>query len=92
MIVILHYHIKLLVPHITIFRAQEKSSIANLSSNRSIVINKADKGNNIIIQNTADYIKEIYLQLHNAKYYRVNLNSREREMSDVPMVKAIHVT
>jgi len=49
--------------------AEEKLALKSLSSNPNITIKPADKGNAIVILNTADYILEAETQLANTKYY-----------------------
>ena len=46
------------------------TALTNLRENKSIVIKKADKGSNVVIQNVDDYIKEGLRQLGDEKFYR----------------------
>ena len=48
---------------------QQKISLNNLVDDTDIVIKKADKGSNIVLQNKSDYIKECMQQLGNKKFY-----------------------
>ena len=48
---------------------QERSAINVLRNNKAIVINVADKGNNVVIQNKCDYISEILNQLNSHNHY-----------------------
>ena len=48
---------------------EERQALKSLRSNRDIVINVADKGSNVVIQNTSDYKMEIYRQLHCSHHY-----------------------
>ena len=48
---------------------EERQALKSLRSNRDIVINVADKGSNVVIQNTSDYKTEIYRQLHCSHHY-----------------------
>jgi hypothetical protein len=48
----------------------EYQAITSLKNDNSIVIKKADKGSNIVIQNTDDYITEGIRQLSNDKFYK----------------------
>ena len=47
----------------------ERLAINSLRDNRSIVINVADKGSNVVVQSTVDYKTEIYRQLQMAQHY-----------------------
>ena len=53
---------------------QERIALRNLTNNNQIVINKADKGSTVVIQNKTDYIKEALKHLCDPKVYR-KLNS-----------------
>ena len=44
--------------------------MTKLRENRNIVIKKADKGSNVVIQNRNDYIKEGLRQLGENQFYR----------------------
>ena len=48
---------------------EERQALKLLRSNRDIVINVADKGSNVVVQNTSDYKTEIYRQLHCSQHY-----------------------
>jgi len=48
---------------------EERHALKSLRNNRDIVINVADKGSNVVIQNTSDYKTEIYRQLHCSHHY-----------------------
>ena len=61
--------------------AQYKA-MTKLRENRNIVIKKADKGSNVVIQNRTDYIKEGLRQLGKYQFYRkviMNLTSEHRK-------------
>ena len=45
-------------------------ALTDLKENKSIVIKKADKGSNVVIQNVDNYITEGLRQLRNEKFYR----------------------
>ena len=47
----------------------------SLQRNHNIVIKKADKGSNVVIQNRTDYIKEGLKQLSDLKFYRLQEES-----------------
>ena len=47
----------------------QQTALRNLSDVEDIIIKKADKGSNIVIQNRNDYISECLSQLQNIKYY-----------------------
>lgn len=49
---------------------KEKEALKNLSKDREIIIQKADKGGAIVIQNTRDYIKQCMADLGNEKFYK----------------------
>ena len=52
--------------------------LTNLRENKSIVIKKADKGSNVVIQNVDDYIEEGLRQLGDEKFYkRLDYDSTE---------------
>jgi len=48
---------------------QERTAINVLRNNKALVINVADKGNNVVIQNKCDYISEILNQLNSNDHY-----------------------
>ena len=45
-------------------------ALLNLELNERIVIKKADKGSNVVIQDRSDYIKECLSQLNDTKFYQ----------------------
>ena len=47
----------------------EKDAVSTLAQDNEIVINPADKGQVVVIQNTTDYIAEAKSQLNDRKYY-----------------------
>ena len=62
--------------------AQYKA-MTRLKENNSIVIKKADKGSNVVIQNVTDYVQEVLRQLQDPAFYmKVNsdLTEKYREM------------
>ena len=69
----------LLSPKLQTFRRNlTKAEIAAKSSlqhNHDIVIKKADKGSNVVIQNKTDYINEGLKQLSDRKFYRLQEES-----------------
>ena len=46
-------------------------ALTDLKENKSIMIKKADKGSNVVIQNVDDYIKEGLRQLGDEKFYKM---------------------
>ena len=50
--------------------AEEKRSIKDLFSDKTITIKPADKGGAVVIQNTTDYINEAKRQLSNRNFYK----------------------
>ncbi|CAJ0931098.1 unnamed protein product [Ranitomeya imitator] len=48
----------------------EKQALDSLRKNKSITIKPADKGGAIVVQNTTDYISEIYRQLSDGTTYK----------------------
>ena len=49
--------------------SKQYKAIESLHINDKIVIKKADKGSNIVIQNLEDYVKEGLRQLQDSKFY-----------------------
>ncbi len=62
--------IKCRSPKINNITREEKHALTELTSNKQIVIKKADKGSAIVIQNTVDYIRESEKLLNVAEHYR----------------------
>ena len=50
---------------------REFKALFRLADNNDIIIKKADKGSNIVIQNKSDYIEEGNIQLLDTKFYKV---------------------
>ena len=50
--------------------AQFKAIMTRLKENNSIIIKKADKGSNVVIQNRSDYIEEGLSQLQETSFYK----------------------
>ena len=48
----------------------ERTALKNLASNRQIIIKPADKGSNVVILNTNDYIHEAFRQLSDTNFYQ----------------------
>ena len=48
----------------------ERTALKNLVSNRQIIIKPADKGSNVVILNTNDYIHEAFRQLSDTNFYQ----------------------
>ena len=56
--------------------------MTRLKENENILIKKADKGSNVVIQNKADYKEEVLRQLSESKFYKEinkNLTSSQRK-------------
>ena len=47
----------------------QQTALRNLSNYEDIIIKKADKGSNVVIQNREDYIQEGLNQLNDSKFY-----------------------
>ena len=66
---------------------QERESIKRLSTDTSITIKKADKGNAIVIMDTSDYIKEAERQLSDSNFYI----EKDIDMSDIHREKIVDI-
>ena len=53
------------------FSLRQKRTLNKLCKNTDIVINKADKGSTIVIQNRTDYINEAMIQLNDTTTYKL---------------------
>ena len=49
---------------------REHTALRELKSNTDLVINKADKGSTIVVQNRADYIKDAFEHLNDPITYK----------------------
>ena len=49
---------------------QQRIALRKLTENDEIIINKADKGSTVVIQNKTDYIKEAMKHLCDPRVYR----------------------
>ena len=56
-------------PKKTNLTEEDQEALASLRNTPERVINKADKGNNVVIQDKTDYLQEIHRQLDNTDYY-----------------------
>ena len=50
--------------------SDQKNLIKKLKDNHSIVVKKADKGAAVVLLKTSDYLREIYRQLNDTKFYQ----------------------
>ena len=58
---------------------EEYDAFINLSSNKSIIIQKADKGNSVVIINRTHYVKEIEKLLSGTnKFVKVEFNPKHK--------------
>ncbi len=73
-------------PHIRNITREEKDALTELSSNRQIIIKKADKGSAIVIQNTQDYITETKKLLCVPEHYRID-NTCQTSIHNALIVK-----
>lgn len=51
------------------FNRQDRQILANISSNKDIIIKPADKGGGLVILDKKDYISEVYRQLRDETFY-----------------------
>ena len=49
---------------------QERNALQQLKTRTDLVITNADKGGAVVIQETEEYIKEAYRQLHDTTFYK----------------------
>ena len=62
---------------------EQYKAMTRLKENMNIVIKKADKGSNVVIQNKSDFTKESLRQLSESKFYKQideNLTSTHRKL------------
>lgn len=61
---------KLSKPRVSNLKKKEYKSLIELSKMNEIIINKADKGGAVVIQNTTDYIKQSESELGDTRFYK----------------------
>ena len=62
---------------------KERIALIRLQDNENIIINKADKGSTIIVQDKVDYIREGLTHLNNPTVYRNKRHIKRNQSPDL---------
>lgn len=62
---------------------EEEKALVKLSNQKSIIINKADKGGAIVVQNTVDYIKQSTKELSDERFYELTPYDKTQDHTEL---------